>query len=173
MAQVCGKCDKDIVKKDFLLCILSRKYYHLDCTSLSENFFYLMSVEGKKRYKCDECRHRINVSPKASSSFSSPQENITFGRQKVNILTENSFDALSPEEDDSSSQSFMSSSNLKSVRSCPDLNINTFEKFEEMERKMLELKEKFNIAENEIINLLEENKCLKKEIKEYNMQFIN
>lgn len=152
MALQCEKCNQEIIKRDFLKCCACLKHYHLDCTSISEQFFYLMSVDSKNKYKCEICTHSEDWT----------RNNVTIRKPKINIPIENSFDGLSLEDDDDMYQSF--ATGLSSVKSWPDLNAERLKRVHEMEELLSKLKEKLEIAEEEITNLLEENKNLKKEI---------
>lgn len=141
--------------------------YHLDCCNIPEKIFYLMTKDKKIAWKCNNCITK----PKPL------YENITV-RNKTNkytaaIPTENSFEALSSlssndnddvedDGDDTEQQCIISPSMHN--RSCPERTM-IYDKAENLENKILELQEKLEIADNEIVNLLSENYTLKDRVK--------
>lgn len=144
---------------------MCKETHHLDCCNVPYKRFHLMEKEKKASWKCNTC---IN---KQKSLY----ENITLRtRYKTAISTENSFEALSSlssnddddagddSDNDTKQESFMSTSGHN--RSCPEKTM-IYDKAEKMEQIILELQEKLQIADNEIVNLLSENYSLKDKIK--------
>lgn len=61
MAQlnVCAGCLKTITSRRYLTCSLCKEKYDIKCGSVGEKRFYLMTIEDKKRWKCQTCICKI------------------------------------------------------------------------------------------------------------------
>lgn len=155
MALNCDRCFKTIESTRFLICSTCKFTFHIDCCNVSEKRFYLMEAVKRAAWKCSSCLRNVITA----------SENVTVRQKyKANISTENSFEALSClscDEEEIENQSFESD---KKNRSCPELSANNHARVEEMEKIILDLKEKLKIADNEIENLLAENYSLKEKI---------
>lgn len=68
----CGVCEKSITKKTKSVYCFGDcgKWFHLKCSSLSDNQFELLDSESEtiEKWKCDKCRHRVEVSIKGSGA---------------------------------------------------------------------------------------------------------
>ncbi|CAG5049732.1 unnamed protein product [Parnassius apollo] len=103
--------------------------------------FSLMTEDNKAKWKCDQC-------------FLNAQNNLS-----VNVPTNNSFEILT--DDENSDIMTILTQNSK-TNSCPDLRkLNMEDRIENLETQNRELKEKLQIAEAEIENILLENTKLK------------
>lgn len=173
MTTQCGKCAKPISNARFLKCSGCTTDYHLPCTSVSEarfNTFYATNKEKKGSWKCKTCLRKGQAKPRTSSpkpssstsiDYMTPTKNITVRKKPVvNVTTENSFQYLSTEEDETD----LDSINMGN-RSCPDAGTNHREELEEMRKTIQYLQEKLEAADNEIANLLLENGTLKKKME--------
>lgn len=179
MAHHCIKCQNDILDKEFLLCTLCENYYHVGCTNISNKLFYLMSKEGKKCYRCPACLSKQkhlhhNKSPEQSKSEHGLDVNVTHRiKQKVNIPTENSFEALKLTDDDEEDDEYSSFTTTQANtlnRSYTEIRINDSYIIEEMKDTIRSLKERLEITENELDNQILENHSLAKKITEYDLQ---
>ncbi|CAG5019692.1 unnamed protein product [Parnassius apollo] len=100
-----------------------------------------MTEDNKAKWKCDQC-------------FLNAQNNLS-----VNVPTNNSFEILT--DDENSDIMTILTQNSK-TNSCPDLRkLNMEDRIENLETQNRELKEKLQIAEAEIENILLENTKLK------------
>lgn len=177
MAQSCSKCRIAITNRLYLICAICKKVYDLCCANVSEKLFCLMDVERKAAWRCNDCIHGCSSSPlmqpsiRCNDSFNDQEDNVTLRRKyKANVSTENSFDALSLDEDVEDLSMFLLKRNGQLNRSCPDIRSDNFNKIEVLQNKVAELTQKLEIAENEITNLLTENCCLKKQISLYDVR---
>lgn len=164
MALVCEKCSNSIENREFLICSSCKLTFHLDCCNVSSKRFYLMEKEKKGTWKCISC----------FAKQTPLSENVTVRTKYTAVIsTENSFEALSSlsgnednnvddYDDDLEQTSFLTTSEHN--RSCPERTM-IYDKAEKMEKLILELQEKLQIADNEIVNLLSENYTLKDKIK--------
>lgn len=164
MALVCEKCSNLIENREFLICSSCKLTFHLDCCNVSSKRFYLMEKEKKGTWKCNNC----------FAKQTPLSENVTVRtKYRAVISTENSFEALSSlsanednnvddYDDDPEQLSFLTTSEHN--RSCPERTM-IYDKAEKMGKLILELQEKLQIADNEIVNLLSENYTLKDKIK--------
>lgn len=166
MNQICEKCLKHISNKDFLICLICKKEYHVECTNISVKLFDLMSQEGKRKWKCQSCISKAQNINQAST------DNVTIrDKFQINVSVSNSFESLSDHTYDDEQEYSSITSVSKLNRSCPELStIHDYEKIEKMEKTISNLEEKLEIAENEIGNMLLENNALKKRISEYEIQ---
>lgn len=93
----CNHCLNKISERHYLTCRVCKNSYHLDCSNVSENRYYLMTPENKKSWKCDVCYtelpQRDNTAAPAFSKHlegrQSPHQenNITF-RKKANYIND-------------------------------------------------------------------------------------
>lgn len=139
-----------------------------------------MEPAKKAAWKCDKCiKTKETVQTKETilqktelNTFAqtSPESYVTTRRKfKANVSTENSFEALSLDEEDGDLSIILkSASNLN--RSCPNIQTNNSDQVEKLEKVIIDLKERLEIAENEISNLLCENVSLKKQVSNYDTQ---
>lgn len=181
MALLCIKCDKDILNKEFLIRLLCENYYHLDCTSVSSQRFYLMTKANKKSYRCHPCLYDLNQQNKEINTpllhAQGSKENITMRNKcKVNIPTNNSFETLSEDSESEIYDEYSSTPGTPNTltntlnRSLPELQTNATDKINELKGKICKLAGKLEIAENEIENLISENGSLTKRITEYKLR---
>lgn len=155
MALECIKCNKKIQRRDCLSCFQCSHNYHIDCANVSMKRFLLMSSKNKANWKCDEC-------------YSKTQKNPTQNNLIINVTTNNSYDILS--DDDNSDLLTTFSQNSRS-NSCPDMRkLNMEDKIEKLKDQNKELKEKLQIAELEIENILLENSKLKRALSRHEMK---
>lgn len=132
-----------------------------------------MEVSKKAAWKCAVCVRIKGQNQKVETQKTlapSPQNNVTVRKQyKSNIPTENSFEALSFDEE-VEDLSLILENDSKLNRSCPNLQPDHLEKIEKLQKQISELTIKLEIADNEILNLLSENSCLKKQVATYDTQ---
>ncbi|CAG5047747.1 unnamed protein product [Parnassius apollo] len=137
-------CKSHFTKDDYQLpkdSVLEKQNYHIDCANVSVKRFSLMTEDNKAKWKCDQC-------------FLNAQNNLS-----VNVPTNNSFEILT--DDENSDIMTILTQNSK-TNSCPDLRkLNMEDRIENLETQNRELKEKLQIAEAEIENILLENTKLK------------
>ncbi|KAL4716337.1 hypothetical protein ACJJTC_006699 [Scirpophaga incertulas] len=159
MAVNCTKCGEQILRRDFIKCTKCKNFFHLDCTSIGEKFFYLISPESRVNCKCDHCRY---TEPSTDN-------------QIITIPISNSFEVLSDGEDYVTQRrkkrsslpdlttSFLSVNTEKSSQSLPETSDDPLTR--ELREKIKNLQTKLEIADNEIINLNIENNKLSETIK--------
>lgn len=168
MTLTCKKCLLEINKRDYIQCAQCQNYFHLDCTSISEKLFYLMTPDKRTKCKCDTCKD-------------------CFSNQKVNIPTNNSFQMLSDEETSTDlhddfitlrerrkpvslqnlTGSFLSTEDTcaPSSHSLPDATVREDDVIEEMREEIKQLKMQLEIAHKEIDILNIENGKLTNKVK--------
>lgn len=167
----CSKCNKPITNKQCLTCSSCAKQFHLDCTSVSFQRFKIMTSANKKDYKCfPSCRStpqsRNSLQPATTTNR---QENITHRKKiEINVPTENSFETLTDEEEQYSSQ--ISTPTFDLNRSFTTLRSSCIEDMDALKLKLLKLEQKLEIAENEICNLVSENHTLNKKLEDYELK---
>lgn len=129
-----------------------------------------MTPSNKKGFKCNSCsvlgkKSLSQPTTPAPRSFNDEKENITQRQKcKVNVSTENSFIALSDEEEVESSLAYSPNTDIN--RSFSTLQLNYKEEINELKLKIKKLEEKLAIADNEISNLASENYTLTKKLAE-------
>ncbi|CAK1594420.1 unnamed protein product [Parnassius mnemosyne] len=163
MSKNCFKCREEITKRDFIECPKCKNFFHLDCTSIGEKFFFVLDVEKRKKCLCDYCKY---------------QKLPNFDQPNINIPTTNSFHALDvddeyaefvtfrqknkklPESLPDFSDSFMSNNthshslNLqKTSRSLPDDDLRDCLMIQELKEEVLRLRTELIIANKEVDNL--------------------
>ncbi|CAG4966104.1 unnamed protein product [Parnassius apollo] len=121
MTGKCGKCSKQLPRKQFLICASCNTSYDIDCAGAEKRFF-LMNDEHKRRWKCLSC---CTTKPHSSSSgitASTPcDENVTIRNKCViNISTSNSFESLA--ENSLEDEDYEDNCNTRLNRSCPELS---------------------------------------------------
>lgn len=173
----CTKCNKNIINKQFLICSICNKHYHLDCSSVSFQRFKIMTPANKKGYKCNACYDAPSTSRRSLSQPATPVsihnvvddlDNVTHrnrNRCEINISTQNSFNSLSDEEADHSLSTLSPKTDVN--RSFSSLRTNYKEEINDLKQKTQYLEEKLEIAENEISNLSAENHALTKKLADY------
>ncbi|CAG5011445.1 unnamed protein product [Parnassius apollo] len=155
MTGKCGKCSKQLPRKQFLICTSCNTSYDIDCAGAEKRFF-LMNDEHKRRWKCVSCCTKPHSSSSGIAASTPYDEHVAI-RNKcvVNISTSNSFESLADnslaDEDDADN------CNTTLNRSCPELSTITAYDLEELKQKILNLQSRLVIAEKEIENLLQEN----------------
>lgn len=150
MVTECVKCTQKISRGDYLCCFFCAKNYHIDCANVSVKRFLLMNKQNKAKWKCDQC-------------YSKTQTN-----SSVNVPTNNSFEILT--DDDSSDLVTFITQNSRN-NSCPDLRkINMEDRIEKLETQNRQLKEKLEIAETELENILLENSKLKQLLSKHEIK---
>lgn len=152
MTGKCGKCSKQLPRKQYLTCSLCSISYDIDCAGAEKRFF-IMNDEHKRRWKCLPCTQSTSSVINMSTPIT---ENVTF-RNKciINVSTSNSYESLTEtllDDDDDD--------NSRLNRSCPELSSFKTEDLEELKQKMLSLQLKLDTAEKEIENLVTENAYL-------------
>lgn len=171
-ARLCQICKNCFENRQFLVCNVCNKIYHLDCANVSTQRYYLMEPEKKQAWKCSACINKTREALTtgnliANSTPDSCHQNVTQRKAyRANIHTQNSFDALATDEEIDHSTSIYSSPNLLN-RSCPEYKTDVYGKLEQMQKIVKNLKEKLESAEQEIENLLSENFTLKGKITSY------
>lgn len=161
MALHCKKCNHIISDKQYLSCSTCNYSYHLKCTNVScQRFYNTLTPIKRAKWICKTCRERPQKINRTDFDVSS-QKNVTERKKYIiNISTDNSFLSLEDSED---IEHVALHSTLDPNRSCPENKFNVREELEEMKANIFSLKEKLEIADNEIENLLLENSKLKKE----------
>lgn len=173
----CYKCGKEISKKDYITCMDCGYHFHLDCTSIGDKLFYLMTSDTREKCKCDNCRYgqtsnKIQINIPTENSFSSlleeelsminEQDSNTFVTQRRNRKNTSLPDLSAPFVSiDSSLQQKRKSSNSSLVNSTSD-NLSVMELKLEIKRIQTEL----DIANNEIEKLNNTNTKLNKKNQE-------
>lgn len=182
MTVICTKCKKIIGNKQFLTCNLCKYNFHLECTEVTFQRYRIMTTANKKAYKCMACSSRMQIqnasTPNSIGSTSSPasscftfqeSDNITQrNKQRINVPTENSFQELTTEEAEFGSPA--SSPLTQKNRSYSELQSTGTYLIEDLQDKIRTLKEKLEIAENEIENLLTTNNELTKLNSKYELR---
>lgn len=190
MAHFCIKCKSAIINKQFLVCRVCEKYYHLDCTDVSFQRFRLMTAVNKKTFRCEPCLSKREV--QMLDPTTSPLLPITKITKNITRNLESTLDsnASLPIPIDSSTQkpthtenyivniptenSFQDlyDENEESITSTPIqnnyLNLRTRKIYlEELKEKIYRLEKKLETAENNIEKLTERNETLEKQIANY------
>lgn len=163
MAGKCGKCSKQLPRKQFLTCSVCNVSYDIDCAGAEKRFF-IMNDEHKRRWRCISCSTKT-PSINTKNTIPAQMENVTFRNKRtiVNISTSNSYLSLIDDGDDETYSTFQ---DYKLNRSCPDLSTTRAEDLEELKQKILNLQSKLNSAESEIENLILDNNNLREKLAE-------
>lgn len=166
----CGKCKNNIPRREFLTCAHCSLTLDLGCANVPFVRYNIMDAERKKKWRCDKCltKHK-SPTPKTITDGQIPttsNDTTPFNEDfNINITTHNSFEYLS--EDDYTDISFLTQGR-RLHNSCPNSpnlqKINMMEKIEKLENENKKLKEKLQIADNEIENMLIENSNLKQQL---------
>lgn len=176
MSLICTKCRKLITNKQSLTCNLCKDNYHLDCTNISFQRFRIMTRENKRAFNCCSCESKLKFStPNTKGSIASPAnsstrdiDNITQrNKQKVIPVDYSLEESLSDEADFASQGSPMQS---QTNRSFSELQPTGTYLIEDLKDKIRTLKERLEIAENEIENLLTLNNDLTKLNNKYELR---
>lgn len=164
----CFKCKHIIENREYLVCSSCKNTYHSECANVSSALFYLMRKESKEKWKCQVlCYSDSNNLSLLNSSIQRSGKNITTRKKyKINVSTGNSFESLS--EDDNMEYTSMTETSLN--RSCPEIGASRSDVILALTEKNTTLKEKLEIAENEIENMLAESFTLKKQLSEYKLR---
>ncbi|KAJ2953302.1 hypothetical protein O0L34_g887 [Tuta absoluta] len=186
---ICKKCSLTADKKDTLLCLKCNSRYHFDCAGHSEK---LAKLCGQKNFTCKLCVPKINKPhqatrrvlppPKSTSTpTATPTSNLNPSTSKpsnvdnvefiANIPTSNSFDSLTTDDDDGSSNSNSmiegdTATHIHSLnRSCPVGAVQTSNAdVEELNKKISKLESQLKINDKLYSDLLMENGALKKAV---------
>lgn len=144
MALECEKCNTKITDKEYLKCLGCKKQYHLDCCSVSDKRFRLMTKEHKTNWECRLCIVKKNK-PFSNITQRKPQPPVSPSEISMPDLYESS-DTLVDETLN---------------RSCPENCSHIREDIEDLKTKILYLETKLESADSEIERLLAENYSLK------------
>lgn len=161
----CGKCAKQLPRKQFLTCTSCNTSYDIDCAGAEKRFF-LMNDEHKRRWKCLSCYTSKPHSSGSGITASTPYDEHVTVRNKcvINISTSNSFESLADTSlDDEDDEDYC---NTRLNRSCPELSTITADDLQELKQMISSLQSKLAIAEKEIENLLLQNTNLTDKIAE-------
>lgn len=153
----CEECNTEIEGRRFMSCTTCKKFFHLPCANVSSPRFYLMSPSRKQTWKCNHCWDHMQHNEE-DLHIETPNF-VTERKYKINIPTCNSFDSLSDDE-----STDVSTNTAKLNRSCPEVQLNGREQAEELKEENYKLKLELESADEEIKNLLSENKSLKNRI---------
>lgn len=180
----CGKCNDTINNRQYLNCACCKISLHLDCANVSTARFYIMEKERKLNWKCDRCLIKIqeihNLEPSCAPLRLSPPLPIQTNKStlqekcKINIPTNNSFEALTTDDNDLDYDSDRTEESISTIENtsiilntrCNNSKKNMPENVEDMKKIVLELHEKLISAEKEIENLLKENNHLKSQMSQ-------
>lgn len=153
----CIKCENIVTNREHLTCSVCDKTFHLICTkNVSTKYFYLMTSEGKQRWKCQQCQQH---QPCYSHDNDTAEMNYVTTRAKIDRsrLRNRSFNDL-----DDSKLSLSDCSTLAS--SLPDLRSQDCEACEENQSIIESLKSQLESAHSQIDELMLENGVLQKKI---------
>lgn len=162
----CFGCKNIIETRHFLKCAHCENVYDVCCTNVSEpRFRNIMSKENKDKWMCQICK---DVTASKNNNVPSPSiSNVTL-RKKKHVTPKKTYAALSEDEEfDSSSSSIFSRNCSKLNRSCPEIGEDLQGKINALNETINELQNQLRIAEQEIENLLMENKSLLTKIDDY------
>lgn len=174
MAPQCSKCGNDIITRRYIKCCECECVFHVpNCIStVTDQRLDLMTPNRKAAWKCNPCKE-----PKVDKEISNTtfQDNnfeyVTTRHPKnsceLNVSTENSFESLPIDESEAEEDFSSIISPPVMNRSCPEISELSREVVKELENTILQLQQKLESADNEIINLLAENSSLVKLNKTY------
>lgn len=174
MALQCFKCGNDIITRRYIKCCECECVFHVpNCIStVTDQRFNLMTPNRKAAWKCEPCKQpEVDKEISNTSLQDNNFEYVTMRHPtntcKLNVSTENSFGSLPIDESDDEEDfsSIISPSVMN--RSCPEISECSQEVVKELENTILQLQQKLESADNEIINLLAENSSLVKLNKTY------
>lgn len=171
MDRNCAKCKLTIKTKDFPKCSLCTHIYHTRCSTISKTF-NIMDTEMKSKWKCQKCLKkktneeiRFFTPPTSINSpiSSTPRDAHIEDNIIVNVSTENTFSALTDDEECDLQQQSQQENCILS-QSCPEKTTCNSEEIQEMRETINELQSNLASAHCEIDNILSENYALKKQI---------
>jgi hypothetical protein len=161
---VCYECGKEIIRKDYITCIDCSYHFHLDCTSIGEKLFYLMTSDSRKKCKCDSCKRGqcsnniVQVNVPTDNSFSSLLEHecSMANAQDLNIFVTQRRNRKRSLPDLSASFISMNSSShqtMKNSNSLPDFSLSENLSEKELKLEIKRLQTELDVANHEIENL--------------------
>lgn len=153
----CDKCRSKIPNKDYLACAGCKKKFHLDCISVSEKRFLLMTKEHKANWECRKCIVKKSKNREPASS------NVTLRKQNQKEKPKQNSSPDTSAEMGNTIHCSNFSANETANRSCPE-NLTVAleeEEKEELKRKISHLESRLESADSEIERLVAETFSLK------------
>ncbi|KAL4718924.1 hypothetical protein ACJJTC_018285 [Scirpophaga incertulas] len=194
LEKICFKC-KDIIKnKQFTVCSICNKHYHIECAKVSFARFKIWTVDNKKNWKCIKCIEKQSPNAKPHNNSDIPeQDNITVRPHRYNAIKNTSKNHIlgtisnnaSPSTNDSVALDVTSSQPLlrrslsmdlfpicssdSNVETLGDLSksieyVNDLDIVNDLKLKLNKIETDLQSCENELENTIIENNSLKRQI---------